>query len=123
MLSPEDPTITLFAKASTIAFTAELDAVQNRALPGPMKQDIVSADWIVWLDSPYTELIHSSDLQGLGFERVEMPSLANTKYQVLAVRRESPLLPDHAFHEEKSDQQAFDIRHDAQGEAQGPAKS
>mgnify|MGYP000585235628 CR=1 FL=1 len=83
VVCPEDPTIAFEAKGElTRSFTVEIEAVQNRFIPALMQQEMYSADWLVWIGSPYTELISTADLWRLGFVLEDIEGIETGTYQI-----------------------------------------
>lgn len=68
VVCPEDPTIPLLAKGVlNRTYTVEVESIQYRYIPALMQQEMYSADWLLWLRSPFTELLEPIDFERLGF--------------------------------------------------------
>jgi len=68
VVSPEDPTIPLAAKGTlNRTYTVEVESIQYRYIPNIMQQEMHSADWLIWVGSPFTELLEKVDLERLGY--------------------------------------------------------
>lgn len=80
VVSPDDPTIALFAKGfSGLSLETELGAVGRQFVPKAMLQEITSAQWFVGVAATWTQQ-QKLDLPAMGFSQVDDPVFRKTRY-------------------------------------------
>lgn len=74
VISPEDPTITMFATGWIEGtLQTEIDAVANERLPEHVRRELITAEWVVDVNTRYSMYLTDVDLWRLGFDPVDVP--------------------------------------------------
>lgn len=96
VISPEDPTIGLFAKGyAGRSLHSELDTTGNRFMPESLRRELEAADWLVRVHSTWEFRDERWAPEALGYRRVDDPAFKDIRRYSLWSRKTPAELMHH----------------------------